>query len=458
MDPDDRTVPSEGRRAAEEASVENPVTAASEVFSVIQRWLAERSHQAPQSIGLETGLGELLRSEPDWLALQRAIFRSFRCVLSIAELRVLRTVGDLVREVQARSSTQPSGGSDDEASDEDHLRAEAKDESGYQTVRVFYATDRAIGPKSGLIQKYEARRGDGALSLGAAEVAIPHSHKFGEMEGPPWWQFFRSPDPRRHIVVLAAGELPEPEFWDRVRGCVGASNARDILLLIHGYNVSFEQGLRRAAQVVKDLNFHGAPVLYSWPSHGSVTSYSADEASVEWTVPHLRAFLRQLLEGAGAAQVHVIAHSMGNRAAVAALRELQMETLAPGAAQLSQFVLAAPDIDAGTFRQLAADFAHKAKRCTLYANSEDRALAASDWKHGGYARAGGGGDDLVVVPPIETIDATGHATDFLSHSYFAGSSPVIADLFYVIRSTQAEQRARLERRQAGELVYWRIAQ
>jgi hypothetical protein len=83
---------------------------------------------------------------------------------------------------------------------------------------------------------------------------------------------------------------------------------------------------------------------------------------------------------------------------------------------------------------------------------------ASDWKHGRYARAGGGGDDLVVVPSIETIDATGHATDFLSHSYFANSSPVISDLFYVIRSFEPDQRARLERRKMGELVYWRIAQ
>jgi esterase/lipase superfamily enzyme len=258
-------------------------------------------------------------------------------------------------------------------------------------------------------------------------------------------------------MVLAASELPVNEFWDSVRTCVSSSSERDVLLLIHGYNVAFEQGLRRAAQIVKDLSFPGAPVLYSWPSHGSIKSYAADEANVEWTVPRLRDFLRQLLESVGAAQVHVIAHSMGNRAAIAAIRELQVETLAPNSAQLSQFVLAAPDIDADTFRQLAADFARKPRRCTLYANSEDRALAASDWTHGGYARAGGGGADLVVVPSIETIDATGQATDFLSHSYFASSSPVISDLFYVIRSTAANQRARLERRKMGELMYWRIA-
>lgn len=430
-------------------------TGVTEIVVVLGRLIAQRVDCAPDSILAETVLGDILRSDADWLALQRDIYRNFTCFISAQELRGLRTVGDLARAVKARTeAAQPSL-----PEDREHLRDEASDQQGYRTVRVFYATDRAKGALRGAIQEYQPRRGSGTLALGVAEVAIPDTHEFGEMEGPPWWQFFRAPDPRRHITILLVGELLEEAFWGSVRKCVASSSERDVLVFIHGYNVPFGQGLRRAAQITKDLSFLGAPVLYSWPSQGSIKRYSADEATVEWTVPHLRDFLRQLLEGAGAAQVHVIAHSLGNRAAVAAIRGLDLDTLAPGAAQLSQFVLAAPDIDAGTFRQLATEFAKKPKRCTLYANSEDRALAASDWKHGGYPRAGGGGDDLVVVPNVDTIDATGHATDFLSHSYFSGSDPVISDLFYVIRSsTPPEQRARLDRREIGQLVYWRIAQ
>ncbi len=433
------------------------MTVKTEILEVLRQLLAEWANRAPESISAETLLDELLRTEEDWIALQRGIYRNLGCFVPLDELRVLHIVADLVRAVEARSAEQSPAPQSEPDDDQDHLREEGEDQQDYRTVRVFYATDRAKGRMRGLIQQYGSRRGNGTLALGVAEVAIPRSHEFGEIEGPPWWQFFRSPDPRRHIMVLIAGELPENVFWENVRTCVASSSARDILLLIHGYNVVFDQGLRRAAQIVKDLKFNGAPILYSWPSHGSIASYSADEATVEWTVPHLRGFLRQLLESAGTARVHVIAHSMGNRAAVAAIRELQLETLAPNAAQLSQFVLAAPDIDAGTFCQLAADFARKPARCTLYANKEDRALAASDLKHGGYARAGGGGDDLVVVPNIETIDATGHATDFLSHSYFASSAPIISDLYYVIRSTVTDERARLERQQMGDLVYWRFS-
>ncbi len=425
-----------------------------EIFAVLLRLLADRANRAPESITVETALTELLATEDDWAAIQRGIFRTLNCVIPLDELRTLHTVGDLALAVTVRMASPAAPAEEDD--EQDHLREDGSSHDGYQIVRVFYATDRATGDKVGIVQQYEPRRGNGDLTLGVAEVAVPHSHKFGQLEGPPWWQFFRAPDPNKHITVLLAGALVEHAFWNTVRGCVASSSERDILLLVHGYNVTFDQGLRRAAQVVKDLKFLGAPILYSWPSRGSVGGYSADEATIEWTTPHLKGFLRQLLESTGAGQVHVIAHSLGNRAAINAIRELQLDTLAAGAAQLNQFVLAAPDIDADTFRQLAADFATKPKRCTLYANTDDRALAASDWKHGGYARAGGGSDDLVVVSSIETIDATGQATDFLSHSYFAAASPVITDLFQVIRSATPDQRARLEPRKKGDLVYWRF--
>jgi len=180
--------------------------------------------------------------------------------------------------------------------------------------------------------------------------------------------------------------------------------------------------------------------------------------NVEWTIPHLRSFLREALEAAGAERIHVIAHSLGNRAVIRAIRDLDLALLSPHAARLHQLVLAAPDIDADTFRELAAEFADKPERCTLYANSEDRALAFSETLHGGYARAGGGGEKLVVVPGVDTIDATHHATDFLSHSYYAGASPVISDLFDVIRNeAPPEKRARLKRRERASRVYWCIA-
>ena len=435
---------------------ERLVTMIDDILTLLRRLVAEQADREPATIRDGSALKSVLTTDEAWVGLQRGIFINFNCFLPLDEIRAQRSLKQLARTVknridQAAPLVVPKSAGDD------HLRQEEGEGVPYQTVRVFYATDRAGLAKKGPVPDYSPRRGRNTLTLGVAEVAIPRTHKFGQLERPPWWHFFRSPDPRRHITVLGGAELSADAFWNNVRSCVASSQDSDILVLIHGFNVSFEQGLCRAAQIVADINFHGAPILYSWPSKGSVDAYSADEASVEWTVPRLKGLLRGLLENAGAAKVHVIAHSMGNRAAVAAIRELDLEILAPHAARMSQFVLAAPDIDADTFRQFANEFAGKAQRCTLYANSEDRALAASGWKHGGYPRAGGGGEDLVIVPHVDTIDATGHATDFLSHSYFAAASPVVTDLFGVLRGTAAQDRPRMKRCTRNRMAYWQIA-
>jgi esterase/lipase superfamily enzyme len=69
---------------------------------------------------------------------------------------------------------------------------------------------------------------------------------------------------------------------------------------------------------------------------------------------------------------------------------------------------------------------------TLYASSKDLALVASKKVHG-YARAGDSGQGIIVVPGIETVDATQVDTSLLGHSYFADTQTVLADMFYLIR-------------------------
>ena len=41
---------------------------------------------------------------------------------------------------------------------------------------------------------------------------------------------------------------------------------KQVFVFVHGFNVSFENALRRTAQIAYDLNFDGAPFLFSWPS------------------------------------------------------------------------------------------------------------------------------------------------------------------------------------------------
>jgi len=238
-----------------------------------------------------------------------------------------------------------------------------------------------------------------------------------------------------------------------VSGMVEQSEARDTFVFLHGYRVTFEDAARRTAQLAYDLPFRGAPILYSWPSRGRILSYNQDEQEVEWTVPHLKRFLIDVAARTGAKQIHLIAHSMGNRALTAALKEMSLEGHKP--AYFHHVVLTAPDIDAGVFKQLAGQVAGAAARVTLYASNKDTALWFSRRFHG-YARAGDAGDGLVVLPYLDTVDASAVDTSFLGHSYFGNNRTVLSDIYSLLLGWLPAKRPDLEAVAAKVGNYWRF--
>ena len=181
-------------------------------------------------------------------------------------------------------------------------------------------------------------------------------------------------------------------------------------------------------------------MLYSWPSMGATARYSADEASVEWTVDHLKTFLRDLADRGGLTDLHVIAHSMGNRALTGALRLLALE--AAPAHHIREVILTAPDVDSGLFRQLGTHIVKTPRRITLYASGDDLALQASKRFHN-YARAGDPSGGIVILPGIDSVDASGADTSLLGHSYFGSVRSIISDVFYTLSGLPAAQRSEL---------------
>ena len=229
-------------------------------------------------------------------------------------------------------------------------------------------------------------------------------------------------------MLLSVTPLDHDQFVAEATAAGAAAAEPEALIFIHGYSCSFEDAARRAAQVAYDLDFKGVPMLFSWPSAEKTTGYTIDENNARWSQDYFAEFLELVRTKLGLNRVHVIAHSMGNR--------LLTETLphfGPEGAEIHQVMFAAPDIDAGTFRQLAAAFRGKASRFTLYASSNDLALKASKLVHG-ESRAGDAGADLVVLDGIDTVDASTVDTALLGHSYFGDERTLLSDLFVLVRS------------------------
>ncbi|MET4801465.1 alpha/beta hydrolase [Bradyrhizobium sp. LB11.1] len=336
----------------------------------------------------------------------------------------------------------------------DTVRPTTDEATGIVTIPVFYGTDRARGDETPARYFGGAR---GTLSLGIAEVSVPtRGRDLGELTSPSWWHFEFSANPEKHVILKTVGPLGRDAFVTSLKNSLAVANEHDVLIFVHGFNVTFEDAARRAAQLSVDLKFAGQTLLYSWASAGDTKQYTVDESTIDWSCDHFEAFLQLALGEIGAGKVHIIAHSMGNRAVINTLERVTSWQLPAGAAKLGQIILAAPDIDRDRFVQLAAKFRGCAARVTLYASSRDVALLASKFVHG-YPRAGEAGDALTVVDGIDTIDASLVDTSLvgLHHSYFGEKRSILNDMFNLIAQQLAPDQ-RFDLQASGDALrkYW----
>lgn len=329
-------------------------------------------------------------------------------------------------------------------------------EAPYQLVRGLYATDRNRTESNEPNHFYGPdRSASGALHYGTFQVSIPKDHRIAEIERPSLLRFEFNEDPSKHVVLVQVRPRSLDDFKRDLADVVFGGDRQEILVFIHGYNVSFDEAARRLGQLVYDLEFRGAPILYSWPSQAEETKYTYDEAAVEWTIPHLEKFLADVVAKSNASAVHLVAHSMGNRALTRALQLIARRQNPELSPLFRHIIMAAPDIDAGVFRELAREINTTGNRLTLYASSNDKALQVSKKFHG-YHRAGESGTDLVVVPNVDTIDVSGIDTSLLGHSYYGDNTSVVSDLRKIILLNQSpsDRCDCLVPRLQGGLPFW----
>src|ERR1700676_4383639 len=200
-------------------------------------------------------------------------------------------------------------------------------ESGlrFATVKVFFATDRRVG----IVQKNDFRKAfvegrgeDNKMRFGECEVSIPGGHRVGALESPSVFKLEFRENPSKHVVLLNLKILNKKNFLSNVSEKSESSNSRDAFVFVHGYSVTFAEALRRTAQIAYDLAFEGAPICYSWPSQGKYSGYVDDEATIEWTEVHLFELLNELSSQKRIKTIHLLAHSMGNRALLRCLERI----------------------------------------------------------------------------------------------------------------------------------------
>jgi esterase/lipase superfamily enzyme len=336
-----------------------------------------------------------------------------------------------------------------------------QNDQGFATVRVYYGTNRAPTHETKPALVYGNARGD--LRYGYLEVTIPRTHQEAQLETQPRWvEFTFAADQAamraQYILLDKVTPLESSEFARALHQQVSESKFKDVFIFVHGFNNTFEDAARRTAQMAYDLDFDGTPMMYSWPSQGSATAYAVDEAAVGISGRRLADFLETVVSQSGAQRIHLIAHSMGNRALLEAL-QTYLAKRAPDNRQhiFDQIVFTAPDVDRDYFSDAIQSMAESAARITLYASDNDLALRSSQFIHGA-PRAGTAGDVIVKLAGLDSIDMSSVPADALGHSYFAANSGAIYDIFRLLwRGDPPPDRCGMSHPKTGEtLTVWRF--
>ncbi|WP_198027504.1 alpha/beta fold hydrolase [Aquamicrobium defluvii] len=239
----------------------------------------------------------------------------------------------------------------------------------YQAITVITATDRQRDPTG---VGYTAARSS-RLQFERFTVAVPVTHK-----SPDEARSQIQTDPLKKYTVMGRQDIT---FKD-----INAD--KDILIYVHGYNYSFQESLFQAAKVASDGKLSEMPILFSWPSEGSVTGYVADKDAATYARDDLVQLLQDLKKRRTKSRVTLFGHSMGAWLVVEGLRQLKISGQEDVLQRIDQVVLAAPDIDVDLFKRQVDTIGPLARPMIVLSSTDDRALVISSRMGGSRTRIG----------------------------------------------------------------------
>jgi esterase/lipase superfamily enzyme/predicted chitinase len=307
-----------------------------------------------------------------------------------------------------------------------------RSKSGGTSFTVWYGTNRQPAA-NGL--GFSAERSE-SIHFGSCTVLVPRAHKIGSIGSSRMKRIFSGEDDR--LRVDAVNYLEERSFWESLQTSFkGTNEAKAALVFIHGYNVSFESAAIRAAQIGYDLSAQREMAFFSWPSQGRLGDYLADAATIEVSEAAITEFLIGFVRESGAENVHLIAHSMGNRGLLRALSRIAARTTNHTGKQFGQIILAAADLDVDLFRQNVAAYIDLSQRTSVYVSSKDLAVESSYWLHH-FPRVGIT-PPTIVLDGVDTINVSNLDMSLLGHGYFAEARSVLSDLHDLIVNGSAPE-------------------
>jgi len=237
---------------------------------------------------------------------------------------------------------------------------------------------------------------------------------------------------------------------DKMRG-----EGRDTLVMIHGYNTTFEQaivGAAKAKEAYKSANLN--VVMFTWPSDGKWGPLNPGEYANDRhdAAASGAAFARGLLKlasflhkGAPCGQkTFLLAHSMGNFVLSNTLKEIATQAHIGYIPRLFDVIIsmaADEDYDAFEKEDKWAYLPELGGQVVVYINRHDKALLGSDATKGNPDRMGNVGPKSpmnlpakVSIIDVSKLDSIGD----LGHGYYDSWPLVVSDVLQVFAGKEQE--------------------
>jgi len=257
-------------------------------------------------------------------------------------------------------------------------------------------------------------------------------------------------------VLIAARDI-NSLFQAELAKRIAIAPKKEVFIYIHGVSNTFADAAYTLAELWHFSGRETVPIVYTWPAgYGGASGYAYDRESGEFTVFHLKQFLRSLAANTEIEKIHILAHSRGTDVISTALRELFIEAKASGqdpqlVYRIANFIMAAPDLDVAVLsqRMIAERIGFNVDAVTIYTSSDDKAIKLSKMLFSSVARLGNlvlqnnnvdghnnssavMAQQLLKANNLSIIEMQGKS-DRVGHSYFQDNPEVSSDLMMILR-------------------------
>ena len=223
-----------------------------------------------------------------------------------------------------------------------------------------------------------------------------------------------------------------------------------VVVYIHGYGESFARNCRRAALLKSRLQLGDRFLLFSWPASNYLT-YAQDIGDLEQSLDDLNELLTTILETVNHDRIVLMAHSLGSRGLVNALKRRN-----DGEAKFSEAVFVAPDIRRDVFLENVHELQDRVSDITVYMSDNDRVLWISATVNAS-GRLGLAKEFEVDIDRISIVDITPTGTNDISgHMYHMFNPAVVEDLRVLFDVPLDDEKRSFDRVRSETPGFWTL--